>query len=65
MLPSVLLKNPSDWIILDNGALLSFLFVHILSVKAFVVLDFRLVVRNNWWGDSSSKSFPLLFVMLL
>ena len=54
MLPSVLLKNPSDWIILDNGALLIFLFVHILSVKAFVVLDFRLVVRNNWWGDSSS-----------
>ena len=43
----VLRINPPDSIILGNSALLSFITVHILLAKAFLILFFCFVVKNN------------------
>ena len=43
-LPSVLPRNPPERIILDNCALLSFISVNLLLVKAFLILVFKNVL---------------------
>ena len=57
-LPNQELKDPPDWIILDVSALLSFISVDTLLVKAFLILVVSLLLgicRNS----SSSKFFLL------
>ena len=53
--------------ILDNSALLGFMPVEVLLMRAFISLVLCLVVRNNSRRDSSSQKFfliaPVLFYL--
>ena len=55
-------KDPPDWIIWDNLALLSFISVNIFLGKKFLILVVCRVVRNNSWGNSSSWKFFLVIL---
>ena len=54
-----------DQIILENCVLFSFIATKILLVKAFLILAFCLVVRNNSCGKSSSWEFFLVNLSIL
>ena len=64
-------RNPSDLMILDNWVLLSFIYVNILSAKAFLIFVFCPFVNNKSWGNFTSWKFflvilnvvPVLFLM--
>ena len=62
ILPNVLLRNPSDWMVLGNCFLLSFRSVNILLAKIFQIFLFYLIVRNNSWCNSSSLKFFLVIL---
>ena len=47
LIPNVLRRNPPGLYILDNCTLLSSIFVNIFLAKAFLILDFCLVVRKT------------------
>lgn len=46
-------------LILGNSDLLSFISIGVLLAKAFLIFVFCIVVKNNSWGNSSSKTFFL------
>ena len=52
-------KDPYGWIILDIWDLLNLISVDILLAKAYFILVFCLIVRNNSCGSSSSSKFFL------
>ena len=60
-------KNPRtspSWMILDNWFFLNFVFIDILSAKAFFisVFFFFFAVGNNLWCNSSSWTFAQLCI---
>ena len=61
----LLWRNLPDCIILDNWALLSFIYVDILLAKAFVVLVFCIGVNNNKWGKSLHLEISFLLFLIL
>ena len=58
----LLWRNLPDCIILDNWALLSFIYVDILLAKAFVILVFCIGVNNNKWGKSLHLEISFLLI---
>ena len=61
----LLWRNLPDCIILDNWALLSFIYVDILLAKAFVILVFCIGVNNNKWGKSLHLEISFLLFLIL
>ena len=61
----LLWRNLPDCIILDNWALLSFIYVDILLAKASAILVFCIGVNNNKWGKSHHLEISSLLFLIL